>query len=211
MPTFTTRAKLKIHLGISSSDTSEDATLDQFIAEVEASVLRYLKRGSFASASYTEYYSGDDREMIVLRHRPVTAVSLVRVDPYGYAGQGADAFNSDTAWTVGVDYYVPSLDANEENLSMIAAIRNNGIWPIGRGNIKVTYTAGYATIPDDLALAVNQMIAITRKSAEGGMIIGSETLGEYSYTVLSGGGLSALGADAINAGKILAGYREVCI
>lgn len=209
MPTFTTRTELKLHLRIPSTDTSEDALLDQLISNVEASVLRYLKRGPFASTSFTEYYSGDDREMLVLRHRPVTAVSLVRVDPYGYAGQGLDAFPSTTAWTAGTDYFVPQLDASEENGSLIVAIGSNGKWPIGRGNIKITYTAGYATIPDDLTLAVNQMISAIRAGADKGGPVGSETFGEYSYSLLRGGDLSSLGLDAVNAGRILAGYREV--
>jgi len=211
MPTFTTLSELKLHLDIPLTDTSEDGKLNQLISEVEASVLRYLKRGPFVSTSFTEYYSGDDREMLILKHRPVTAVSLVRVDQYGYAGQGPDAFPSTSSWDVGVDYYIPQVSADEQNGSILAAIGNGGKWPLGRGNIKVTYTAGYATVPDDLALAVNQMIAAIRAGADKGGPVGSETFGEYSYSLLRGGDLSSLGFDAVNAGRILAGYREVAI
>lgn len=211
MPILTTRVKLKIHLGIPSSDTSEDAKLDQLILGVESSVLKYLKRGDFASTSYTEYYSGDDRELLILKHRPVTAITSIRVDSYGYAGQSPDAFPASSAWTSGVDFYTPVLTEDEENASLVYAIKNGEKWPIGRGNIKVVYTAGYSEIPDDLTLAVNQLIAAVRASSEHGGPVSEETFGEYSYTLMKGGDLSSLGMDAVNAGRILAMYREVAI
>lgn len=210
MPTFTSLVKLKLHLGIPSTDTSEDDKLNQFITEIESSVLSFLKRGSFTSASYTEYHSGNDREKLILKKRPVTAITSIHVDSTGYAGQGSDAFAASTLWVSGTDYWTPQLSADEENGSLIYAIGNNQQWPLGRGNIKVVYTAGYSVVPDDLALAVNQLIAAVRAGAERGGQVGEETFGEYSYTLLKGGDLTSLGMDAVNAGRIIARYREVC-
>lgn len=221
MPTFTTLTKLKYHLGIPTTDTSEDNKLNQLITEVEASVLRYLRRGNFISEQKTEYYDGTGRETLVLRRRPVTAVAAVYRDSQGYGGQNPDGFASTSILTAGSDYFIPSLDENEQNGGILIAIgsggffvgdyENVGQWPVGRGNIKVTYTAGYNTIPDELTLAVNQMIAAIRAGTEKGGLIGSETFGEYSYSLLRGGEFASLGLDAVNAGRILAMYREVAV
>lgn len=219
MPVLTTLEKLKTHLGIPQTDLSENALLNQILAEVDISVLKFCKRG-FSSAQATEYYDGTGRELLILKRRPVTAVLGVWVDSNGWYGQAAGAFATSTAWTVGEDFASPSLAESEENGGMLIAIPQAcgfeagtipRYWPEGRGNIKVTYTAGYVTIPDDLALAVHQLAATVRKGAEHGTSgpIGSETFGEYSYSLLTGD--RASGIEMVAARGILANYRDVAL
>lgn len=178
---LTTLPKVKIHLGISGS--GEDDLLNQLIDEVDSVIQHYTGRKSFDSASRTEYLDGNGKDELFLAHRPLTDVTGVWVDPDGYYGKGTDAFPSEDEWTEG-SYFVPqSEEAAEENASMLVAI--NRVWPEGRGNIKVTYTAGYETIPADLELAANMLVALTRKGRKEGGPLESETLDRYSYKLLT--------------------------
>lgn len=205
-PVLTTLTKVKLHLGI--ADTSEDTKLDQWILEVESSVLQWLKR-AIVSAERTEYYSGSGRKMLVLRHRPVTAVGSVKVDQQGYFGDNSDSFDDSTLWTRGVDWALPRADASEENGGMLMAVGAGGLWPLGDGNIKVVYTAGYTTIPADLELAVNSLVGAVRKMAEAGGAapIAGETIGRYSYYLLSNPSQAAA-AGVVAAVSVLSSYRE---
>ena len=201
-PTLTSLSEFKTHLGI--SDTSEDAELTQWLIGVEEAVKRFCGR-DFVSAAATEYYDGEDRELLPLRRRPLTAVASVHVDAIGYGGTGTNAFSSDSEWTVGERWFPRSLQESEENGSILVAI--GGIWPKGRSNIKVVNTAGYTTIPEDLKLAIHSLGAVVRDSAESGKIKGGETVGRYAYSVISGQADGGVGA--ITARSILAHYTEL--
>lgn len=208
MPTLTTVDKLKLHLGIPLSDTSEDDALAQWLDELDHVVYGVTGRSSFSSAEATEYYDGSGRELLVLGRRPVTAIAGVWVDGAGYYGHGADAFPASAEWTIGEQFVPKSLAASEENGGLLVAIR--GYWPEGTGNIKVTYTAGYAVIPADLELAVHQLAATIRKGAEKGGIVIGETIGKYAYQLLGNPQMAGGGAaDVASAKSILARYTEV--
>lgn len=187
---------VKIHLGISTSDSAEDNILNYLITAAESVVYEYTGRGEElgSSMSFTEYYDGTGKTSLWLRRFPVTAVSLLRVDQDGYYGIPSGAFPASTAYTEGTDFAIPRVDESEENRGELIALQSvdfqkfGGIWTSGRGNIKVTYTSGYTTAPKDLELAVNMLVALIRKAAEKGGPITSETIGRYSYRLLTGGG-----------------------
>lgn len=53
-------------------------------------------------------------------------------------------------------------------------------WPLGHGNIAVTYSHGYAAIPADLRQAIFEIAdVLIANGASGGQIIKSETIGSY--------------------------------
>lgn len=60
--------------------------------------------------------------------------------------------------------------------------------PRGRQRVLVDYTAGYATVPDDIKQATLEVAAQLNASAGQDLSLQSESLGDYSYT--SGGGIS---------------------
>ncbi len=198
---LTTLADLKTYLGI--SDTSEDSLLNLLIADADAAILGYIGR-TIEQATLTEYYSGDASQMLVLKQRPVTAVTSVHVDDSGYAGQGSGAFASATEWTAGTDFYIRTEVENESNTGELVAIKGPGTftadhqpktwgeWPDGTGNVKVIYVAGYATVPSDIAGACRILVAWMRASRDNGMPVKSEKLGSYSYTLLDDTGIPEL-------------------
>lgn len=205
MPIYTTVDKIKTHLGIPSAVTSEDARLTQLLAEIEPAITNYIGR-NLVSAARTEYLDGTGRPLLVLRHRPVTAIASVHVDGAGYYGHGEDGFPATSQWTIGNQFAPKSLEASEDNSGLLVAL--GGEWPRGMGNIKVVYTAGYATMPLDLELAANQLVALVRSGTDKGGPLQSETIGKYAYTLLAGH-VPGVAPEIGTIRGILNGYREV--
>lgn len=213
MAELTTLSELKIHMGISGSD--EDTLLTQLLDNVEQTIFSYTGRESFASAAATEYFDGTGREILILERYPVTAVASLYVDNGGYYGNGTSPFGSGTEWTEGTDFTLKRTDESEKNRGLVLALGAvdfedvPGIWPRGRGNVKVTYTAGYTTIPDDLQLATHLLTASVYAIAEKNLAgpVGGETFGKYSYTLL--GNPSMAGMNMLTVRSILAKYKKL--
>lgn len=129
---LTTLDACKIQLDIPTSNTAQDALLERYINSASQQIERYCDR-SFISESKTEFYDGTRSNELLLRRSPVSAVSLVAVD-------SERTFGSDTV-LVASTYAV---------VGDVALRRHSGTWGKGSQNIKVTYTAGYSTIPADL-------------------------------------------------------------
>ena len=159
---------------------------------------------------------------LVLRKCPVISVSQVRV-------RYSPIVNSFSA-TVGLgdDYTILERGVDYDIKGSILRRLCGRWWPArhespiglvgwterpGECNVEVTYTAGYAEMPDDIKGAVMTVAAAIRDSAPtGGRTIASESLDYYSVSYNaseSGGGANGSTAGlAINdAKRIFASYR----
>ena len=209
---LTTLSRLKLALGKDVSNANEDDRLLTLLDAAESTVARYLNR-NLVQATYTEYFSGTGRPSLVLSHRPVVSVTGVYIDPVGYYGQAANGFAASTMLTQGQDYALVNPNAGERNpgiLQMLSALWDGtGLsnWPQGQGNVKVVYVAGYTQVPADVSQAVAMIVGQMLAQAERGLPMQSETLGEYSYTLLTG----APGQLMAGARQLLNNYREVCV
>lgn len=219
---ITSLADLKTHLSITGA--GEDTKLTQFLTQLESVFFDWANRASsdFTSAAIVEYHSGDGTPEIVLKRRPVTALTDVWLDSSGYFGQGADTpFPDSTKLTKGTDVVVENLEENEDNPAILRRLsgtvdQTSNYWDRGVGNIKVSYTAGYTTTPVALPLAFYDLAAAIRKSAEtqtGGRIK-SERHAKYGFELIdgtadaNGDGVAALIA---SARSILGKYKEHAI
>lgn len=191
------------------------------------------------SGAATEYYSGTGTRDLVLRHSPVTAVASVYLDSGGYFGDGTNAFASTTLLTAGSDYVLVKDDGSSGSavgiLRRIGGVsgvslndewhwqpREHGrgntlsaarapFWPMGTGNLKVTYTAGFTIVPDDIQMAIWQMVSFVKAGAKyGGQLPGSESLGEYSYSLMSQA-LTSGTAQLMDVRKTLGYYRDLAV
>ena len=167
---LTTLNAVKAQAGISALDTSKDVQLTALITAVTAIIKRSLNR-EIESASYTEYYSGDNSPFLILRQYPVISIDSIYFDTGGYFGSVLNSFDSKTLLAAGTDY---CLVAGINGIGSNGMVRRIGsTWygqysrvvgrvanqpPVNSGNINVTYTAGYAVIPPALAYAVNLMV-----------------------------------------------------
>lgn len=180
----------------SADDAMIAAALDNATAIIEQNATSLL----FSSQTITEYYSGGGRTSLVLRSRPVTAISSIYYDDTGYFG-AASGFGSSSLLSSGVDYV---LELTEPGISMSGVVhRIGGVWGKSRvrvgsdlvgysepgiGNIKITYTAGYDgttwAIPSNIKL-LNNLLArqIIRIAPTAGSPISSESFEYYSYSL----------------------------
>lgn len=196
---LTTLASLKLFLQANPNLTTpygslSDATLNLYIAEVSALISEWCGR-EFASTAYVEYYSGSGTPLLVLNQRPVTLITNIWEDVDGFWGTGEDAFTDDPL-EVGVNYaLVPDQSDGSSRAGLVQNLR--GVWrkrwtiatglltpqlTSGMGNYKVSYTAGFSTIPKDIEMCCNLAIALLRRMAPWGAPLASESYEERSVS-----------------------------
>lgn len=212
---------VKLALGIAADDTSEDDLLNLLIAQVTALIEAELHR-KILRANYVEYYSGTGTPFLVLAQRPVVAAGLeVREDLSGWYGTGA-GFGTDTVLTYGTNY---ALRVDQPDGSSRAGVlaRLDGVWkrPVRRpgglvnvltpvlgeslGSLKVTYTAGYATLPADVEFAAIMAIAKARQVLPYGQMLGSESYEERAVAFVNLWKTTGILSEAMAS---LRGYRN---
>jgi hypothetical protein len=82
------------------------------------------------------------------------------------------------------------------------------IWPRGMFNVYVNYTAGYSTIPVDLALLCNEIAASILRAGTHDMSVTAEAVAGYSYTNSPHGWLSESTKQRLNVWRRLPPYPE---
>ena len=80
MGALTTLSAVKLHLGISVSDTSDDALLTQLINHASADIESRCNRTLTRETRTAEAYTGDGGKKLYLDLYPVTEVSAVTLD-----------------------------------------------------------------------------------------------------------------------------------
>lgn len=197
---LTNLTTIKAFLNIPVSDTSLDAWINAIYPAAEQVIKRYLDR-DLESTAYEEFYTGQNRNYIVLRQTPVTALTSLYFDKNGYFGTNPNgSFATATQLTEGVDFVVDWKNSGVSKQSDTGVIwRINDVWPHwyrdvrpgslswvyqeSRGNIKVAYTAGYTSIPQDIQLAVALLVSEEMRNLPKGAPLVSERIGDYSYEV----------------------------
>lgn len=144
---------VKTYLGIST--TSTDGVITALIPQASAMIENYCNR-TFAQASYSETRNGNNAASIFVRQLPIVSVQSVSVNgisvtaapdtqSYGYV------FDDERIYIRG--------SGSRQPMPL-------GVYPGGcpdcflRGvqNIVLAYTAGYSTIPSDLAQACIELV-----------------------------------------------------
>jgi hypothetical protein len=180
-----TLANTKTFLGI--SDNTKDAVLNILINAISDYIENYCGR-TFASTVYTdEEYDGNAAYEMRLKNFPI----IIPPDVIMHRNNSWDS--SDDWETVDSDDYWVDEDTG--------IITKNTVFHKGKQNYRFTYTAGYATIPNDIQYACMVMVseALSRKDNTG---LKAESLGDHSVTYM----------DVIEQNQvvkdILNGYRD---
>jgi hypothetical protein len=98
--------------------------------------------------------------------------------------------------------------------SSLASRYRQAVWPVGQGNVKVTYTAGYPVMPADITGAALQMAALVYKTKTwgGGFINAGARLGEYSRGLVQALNGSGPMADQVGTfAMMLNPYRDLIV
>lgn len=134
MADLTTLANVKQYLGLTA--TSDDALLSRLITAASSWVRTYCNR-DFTSQSYTDTLDGTGNAWQVMKQYPVTAVASVSFSGVAQAITGL-------------------VITNTRSLTFT----DGTLWEKGRGNVSVTYAAGYSTTPADIEQAVIEIVAL---------------------------------------------------
>lgn len=194
----------KDFVGVTS--TTLDAAFTAYLTLGTSFIDTFTGR-TLAQAPYAEYHSGHGKPVLLLKNRPVAPSGLaVYVDANGYSGQGTNAFAAETLQTAGSNYYLSIDDSVSGDSRSGALVWISGVtgpfsggfpltppgvltpgvipagWPVGQGNIKVTYTGGYATIPNDIVQA-NYLYAqsLNAMRLSMGFQLTGGTIGPYTF------------------------------
>lgn len=164
---LTTLAMLKSYLSLDV--TTHDTLLQNIITQVSYQI-QVLCNRIFASASYTEYYSGKGNNFLLLRQYPVSAITSIY---------------DDTDRLYSADTLISSDDYALEDAGDSGIVKFDGlILSRGLNNIKVVYTAGYTTIPSDLEMACVKRCAADYIESLGGInAMEGETLTYKPYNL----------------------------
>ena len=127
---------VKESLDIPSSDTSKDNILIRKINQASQQISNYCSR-IFQIDDYVEEYNGSHIDQLLLNQRPINTVTSLEYR--------ATSLNTDNWYPINNTYYHLDLTAGILKLLFNAS----GRWDKWR----VTYNAGYETIPSDLSEA----------------------------------------------------------
>ncbi len=132
-----TKEDVKETLGIASSDTSWDNFIIRKINQATEIIEGWCGR-RFKQTTYTdEYYDATHDQQLVLRNYPVTTLASLSARDTTLNEGSFDTIDSE-------NYFL------DGNAGILDAVSN--FWG-GYDQWKVTYTAGYSVIPNDLAEA----------------------------------------------------------
>lgn len=172
---LTNEADVKESLNIPSSNHTYDNLIIRKINQATAMIENYCGR-RFKETTYTdEIYNAPGYDQLVLKQRPISEVTLKARDT---------SLNEVDFETLDSNLFFVDADSGVLDLNFNTA----GHW----GRYAVTYTAGYATIPDDLAEAAAQLSAYLVTNADSATVgVKSKQEGQrkidYSQAGIKGG------------------------
>jgi hypothetical protein len=186
MATFTSTTNMKLMLGIPSEITDHDSVLDIIADAVDSIVLGEIGLTTSVVTSYTEKINIEDaiQNEFAVTNIPLVSITSLKVNTVLQSGATGYDF---TEW--GVVRMLPIYN----------------FLPTGRNVIEITYTAGFASPPNDLKYA-GSLIGCSMFNQQSHVGMKSEKVGEYQYTLGGNGGGSTIPALAT---RIFGKYRRI--
>lgn len=201
-----TLSQHKAWAGITTTDTTRDASLQEIIDEAISAILVYCNNGSLEQTAYTQILNLPSYPSLVVPFAPVTYApnAVTPIDFSLYINNSAkgdpSAFTSEHLLTPYRDYVLETgpTDITTSESGIVRFL--NGVWFINRerpvyslatkivpgyGVVKVVYTAGYATVPPVLRMVLNLIVRKLFHARKLGVPVVSESLNGYSYSTNS--------------------------
>ncbi|MBU1067732.1 hypothetical protein KKE60_08090 [Patescibacteria group bacterium] len=158
--------------------------LDDMINAVSQDIENKLGRKIKAQDFEDYFFSGNNRREICLPNYPINSVTSLEY----YDQNGGVVLQT---YTENTDYFI------KEDGTVGILVSAVGPWLSGVDNYRITYNAGYATVPEDLKLACKILCSIAYNKA-GKELFKTEKIGQYSYTLNE--------ATPVQVNNILEGY-----
>lgn len=188
-------ASVKESLGIASSDTTRDNLIKRKINQATLFIESYCglpQDHHFAQTTYTqEEYDATNNDTLVLKMRPVISLSSFQRREGSTSTDGFD--------DVEADLYFVDLPSGVIELLFNAT----GAW----NRYRVTYSAGYATIPADLAEACVTLASFYVENSASGTAVKKKQEGQRSIEYFQGSGTGSV-IDQLGLDDLLARYKR---
>lgn len=148
-------ADVKESLGIPSSNTASDNLITRKVNQATEMIENFTGR-RFALTTYTDSeYDATNSDQLILKQRPITTFTRL---------QARDSSLNENDWsTIDSELYFVDSSAGVLDLNF----RATGRW----NRYRVTYTAGYATIPADIAEAAASLAAFLAENPTNGYAV----------------------------------------
>ena len=152
---------------LDETTTDYDADLNLLIDAASEYIEQFCDRAFYTTTYTSEKYDGNGEDDFWPHNYPVTAISSLAI--------------SGSTVTESADYSGSGYFLYDRPQNAPSRIHYDGGFSEGHQNVVISYTAGYATIPSDLAQACRDLVIWKFKQRkEPG--IKSEHIGNYSYT-----------------------------
>lgn len=159
-----TLESVKSYLKIQPGQVTDDDLLKSLITSVSRWVARKLDR-ELALTEYVETYSGNGAARLMLRNYPVATVDSLQIDTTAEVPERA--FPGEEGYVL----IPPGTIALDGGLAFTR----------GLANVTVDYTAGYSTIPPEVAQAAVELVALWYRNRDR-VGLGSQTTAGESVT-----------------------------
>ena len=158
---LTTLSDVKAFLAIGTSvGAGDDPLLTRLITAVSQFIETYCNR-TFAQGSYTETRNGNGRQTLSFRNTPTTAIASLTID--GLAIPPRPAFGSGSSY---VETFQGGGAGSGYTFDTDYLYLDGYAFSKGKQNVTLAYTAGYASIPYDLAQAAITLVGLCYKSRD---------------------------------------------
>lgn len=141
MADLTTISAVKAYIG--KTDSADDALLAALVTAYSQWVRSWTNR-DFTVQTYNIWRSGRGGQMLMLPQWPVISINSLVIEGVPMAAQAV--------WG---SYGYRFTDQ--------AIVIDGAYFPMGSSNINVGFAAGFATVPTDIAQAVNELVALRYK------------------------------------------------
>ena len=158
-----TLSECKDFMGMSDSDSTTDDLLEDLINRVSILFESYMNR-NILSREYTEYFDGKGESILFPKQSKITTISGVW-DDYGWEWDTDDLIAS-TDYKIVDDTFIVFKTTSLNDYTQ---------------NVKIIYTAGYSTTPDDLIQACIVEVSRMYKN-KNSVDITSKTLSDGSVS-----------------------------
>lgn len=171
---LTTLAKVQAHLKLAAG--IDESLLSVLIIAAQKVIERHCDR-VFDQTTHTEYYDGNGEQNFFLDQFPIISVTSINED-------AERAYGADTLLVEGTDFLVYKSEGRLRKISEVSgfAFGTGARFLKAELALKIVYSAGYATIPQDLELACNEMVAHLYRNRGKTSNLASQSVGSWSET-----------------------------
>jgi len=161
---YCTKEDVSDFCGVATSDMK-----DSWSRIVEGLIDEHTGSRFDAVHTYTEAYDGDGTNTLILNNAPIVSVTSVSIDDVALQSSDYVVYSSG---------YIRLVSSNYGALDR--ALGSGSVFPVGRQNIDVVYTANAATVPAYVQLAailaISELALISRRGgADGSLAVSRAT------------------------------------